>query len=64
MSARLAWVLFVVSVGGFVVTFPMWLTGHISDRSMIGLTLALSWAALWYEALNGIRLAREAEDGS
>jgi hypothetical protein len=62
VSRRLAWFLFVVSIVGFGVTFPLWLTGRISERAMLGITLALSWAALWYEALNGIRLAKaEAE---
>ncbi len=59
MSKPLAWVLFIISIIGFGVTFPLWLTGRISERAMLGITLALSWAALWYEALNGIRLAKQ-----
>ncbi len=59
MSKPLAWVLFIISIIGFGVTFPLWLTGRISERAMLGITLALSWAALFYEALNGIRIAKD-----
>lgn len=46
-----AWVLLGVSVVGFGVTFPLWLLDAITDRQMLGITLALSWAALWYSAV-------------
>lgn len=46
-----AWVLLAISVIGFGVTFPMWLLDKLDDRSMLGITLALSWAALWYSAV-------------
>lgn len=57
----LAWVLLGVSVLGFGVTFPMWLMDKISDRAMLGITLALSWAALSYTAALFIYEAREAK---
>lgn len=43
---------------GALVSFPLWVTGRISDRAMIGLTMVLSWAALWYEGYNAVVLAR------
>jgi len=43
---------------GLVVSFPSWLLGWISDRGMIGLTLALSWLALVFEARNEVHLAK------
>lgn len=45
-----AWGFLILSVLGFLVTFPMWLLGVLDVRMMIGITLALSWAALWYAA--------------
>lgn len=47
----LSWVMLIVGLVGFVVTFPLWLTGRIDDRMMLGITLVLSWAALWYTAI-------------
>lgn len=54
-----AWVMFLAGVVGFLLTFPMWLMGIINDRAMLGLTLCLSWAALWYEGANAIVLQRQ-----
>lgn len=45
-----AWVLLLISVAGFGVTFPLWLNDTLSERAMLGVTLALSWAALLYSA--------------
>lgn len=45
-----AWILLAVSIVGFGVTFPLWLTDNLSERAMLGTTLALSWAALLYSA--------------
>lgn len=47
----LSWVMLGVGLVGFVVTFPLWLMGTIDDRMMLGITLVLSWAALWYTAI-------------
>jgi uncharacterized membrane protein len=47
---RLAWFFLVVSLVGFFVTFPLWLFNMVSDRTLLGITLVLSWAALWYAA--------------
>lgn len=46
----LAYFLLGVSLVGFGVTFPLWYLDLLSDRQMLGLTLVLSWAALWYAA--------------
>lgn len=37
--------LFIYSIG-MAVCLLLWATNHISDRAMIGVTLALSWLAL------------------
>jgi hypothetical protein len=44
-----------VGLIGFIVTFPMWLLGMIDDHAMIGLTLALSWLALWFSAFVSVQ---------
>jgi len=49
----------VVGVIGFLVSFPLWLTDKINDRMMLGVTLVLSWAALWYAAALFIYEARK-----
>jgi flagellar biosynthesis protein FliR len=56
---RVAKSLLVVSVVGFFITFPLWLTNRISDRAMLGLTLVLSWAALWFSAYIAILEAKK-----
>lgn len=48
----------IVGLVGFVVTFPLWLLGTINDRQMLGITLVLSWAALWYSAVIAIMEAK------
>lgn len=53
-----AWAMFWISIVGFFVTFPLWFFGILSDRQMLGITLVLSWAALWYESfLNAIQMS-------
>lgn len=54
----LSWTLLVIGVVGFLVTFPLWLMGTIDDRMMLGITLVLSWASLWYTAILFIHEAR------
>lgn len=44
----------VVGFVGFAVTFPLWFAGEIDERQMLGITLVLSWAALWYSAIIAI----------
>jgi hypothetical protein len=36
---------------GSVVSVPLWAMNKINDRQMIGITLILSWMALWYTAI-------------
>lgn len=55
----LSWVLLVISALGFAVTFPLWLADLISDRAMLGITLALSWFALVYEAYNAVQISNQ-----
>lgn len=54
----LSWAMLIVGVIGFLVTFPLWLLGLINDRAMLGLTLVLSWAALWYAAVIAVMEAK------
>ena len=44
---------------GLIICFPAWLLGRISDRAMIGITLALSWLALVLEARNGVHITKD-----
>lgn len=54
--------MFYSSIVGFIVTFPLWLLGIISDRTMIGITLVLSWAALWYESFTAMQVTDAQEE--
>lgn len=54
----LSWIMLIGGMSGFAITFPLWMTGRLSERTMLGITLALSWAALWYEAFNAIQISR------
>lgn len=69
MSARkeqlerlLSWAMLGIGIVGFLVTFPLWLLDLISERAMLGITLVLSWMALWYAALLAIQSARHARE--
>lgn len=55
----LSWVMLIVGLVGFAVTFPLWLMNVIDDRMMLGITLVLSWGALWYTAILFIYEARD-----
>lgn len=54
----LSWVMLAVGIVGFLVSFPLWLFGLIDDRMMLGITLVLSWGALWYTAILAIYEAK------
>jgi flagellar biosynthesis protein FliR len=54
LMETISWVLMAIGIIGFFVTFPLWFKDKLSDRHMIGLTLVLSWAALWYTAFIAI----------
>lgn len=47
---------------GFVVSFPLWLAGLVSDTAMLGITLVLSWAALWYAAFLALQNRRQTRE--
>lgn len=55
----LSWLMLVLGLAGFGVTFPLWLLDLINDRMMLGITLILSWMALWYTAILSIYEARK-----
>lgn len=61
-KTTIAKVMFYSSIIGFIVTFPLWLLGIISDRTMIGITLVLSWAALWYESFTAMQVTDAQEE--
>lgn len=54
----LSWIMLGIGIAGFLVTFPLWLMNVIDDRMMLGITLVLSWAALWYTAILSIYEAK------
>lgn len=56
-----SWVMLIVGFVGFFVTFPLWLMNMINDRMMLGITLVLSWAALWYSAFIAIQVSNNEE---
>lgn len=58
MSELVSWVMLVAGIVGFIVTFPLWLRGRLDERMMLGLTLVLSWAALWYAALTALLVTK------
>lgn len=58
----LSWCLLIIGIVGFLVTFPLWLANGIDDRMMLGITLVLSWASLWYTAILFIHEARNNRD--
>lgn len=53
------WCLLIASVAGLATTFPLWLLNLISDRTMLGVTLALSWLALIFEAWTTLQVAAD-----
>jgi hypothetical protein len=58
-----AWFFFVFGAVGLVTCFPAWLLNLISDRAMLGITLALSWLAILVPGFNAIVLNRHDGDG-
>lgn len=50
--------LFVFWILGLIICSVLWLLGVLSDRTLIGITLALSWAAPALEQWNNIRLEK------
>lgn len=58
MEQVVSWTMLTVGLVGFAVSFPLWLKGKLDERTMIGVTLALSWAALWYSALTTLFVAK------
>lgn len=60
----ISWVMLIVGFVGFFVTFPLWLMNKIDDRMMLGITLVLSWAALWYSAFIAIQVTPNGEEES
>lgn len=56
----LSWFLLVASTAGLAVTMVLWLENAISNRAMLGVTLALSWLALMYEAFNAVQISHDA----
>lgn len=45
-------------LAGLVICCPLWLMNLISDRAMLGITLALSWLAIMVPGFNAIVLKR------
>lgn len=54
----LSWAMLTIGILGFLVSFPLWLMGYINEKAMLGVTLVLSWAALWYAAFIAIMEAK------
>lgn len=54
MEKIISWSMMLIGIVGFLVTFPLWINKKLDDRAMIGITLVLSWAALWYTAFIAI----------
>ena len=58
-----AWFFFVFGAVGLVTCFPMWLAGWVDNRSLLGITLALSWLSILAPGFNAIVLKHK-EDKS
>lgn len=63
MNKHVAWAMLITGTLGLAITFPLWLTNNISDRAMLGITLALSWGALIFEGFNAIGIHKNTKDG-
>jgi hypothetical protein len=50
----LSWTLLVSASVGMAWSWYLWRRDHISEKSMVGLTLLLSWLALVYSAVTTI----------
>ena len=50
----LSWTLLVAASLGMGWSWYLWRRDHISEKSMVGLTLLLSWLALVYSAVTTI----------
>jgi hypothetical protein len=57
VRAVIAWVELVASTVGMTISMWLWWKDRITDRQMIGLTLALSWLALQVGALTTLFVA-------
>lgn len=44
------------NAAGFAITMPLWLLGYLSTRTLVGITLGLSWLAPMIEGWNGMRV--------
>lgn len=61
MKKVISWTFLISGILGLVVTFPLWLLDLISNRAMLGITLALSWMALIYEGFNSVGIHEDAK---
>jgi hypothetical protein len=62
VKRQVARLLLASSALGLLITFPLWLTGNIGENAMIGITLALSWLALVYSALDALWIVDQEDD--
>lgn len=60
VKRKISWVCLLGSLVGLAVTFPLWLMNLISDRQIIGITLALTWLDTALPAFNAILLTDDA----
>lgn len=58
----LSWWLLWVGVLGFGLAQPLWAFGVLSEWMMLGVTLVLSFAALWYAAIIAVEETRHANE--
>ena len=59
---RFAWLLLLASLAGMTCCLWLWWTDNISDRAMLGITLALSWLAITVSALDVLYTAHVRDD--
>lgn len=56
-----AWVMLVGATVGFATNMSLWLLGVISERTMLGVTLAVTWLSLMFAAFNAVQIAHDAD---
>lgn len=61
LEKKVAWFFFIFGGLGLVINTTTWLLGIISDRTMLGITLALSWLAILVPGFNAIVLNEDSE---
>jgi hypothetical protein len=59
VKKTIAWFFLIFGSTGLIVCTTAWLMGWITDREMLGITLALSWIALIIPGFNAVLISED-----